>query len=79
MKNPYPLIKYTITYDYESKNFSLKDEHGVLLREGLHGRELGREAWDSGAEEVVYNYNLAIDENIPLRLRHEYLKDKTRS
>lgn len=71
MKSPYPLNEYVITYDGVTKRFIVKDKDGVVVAEGLHGRELGRDAWDDGAEAVVYDYDLGLDEKIPMRPRHE--------
>lgn len=69
----YPLKTYTITYSYEEKCFYLQDPEGNLVK-GSHGRELGRDAWDAGAEEVKFNYDLGLDEWIPVRPRHEKYK-----
>lgn len=77
MTNPYPLISYTITYNYNDKQFYAKGIDGTVCAQGAHGRELGRDLWDRDAEQVVYDYDLGLDEWIPLRLRHEYNKNKT--
>ncbi len=69
----YPVNRFTIQYDTHNKTFYLFDssDSRVAVAHSAHGRELGRLAWDMGAEEVVYNYDLGIDENVPLRLRHQ--------
>jgi hypothetical protein len=77
MKTKYPINKFTIKYDYETKLFNMWDKDGELVGTDTSGRELGRDAWEDGAEEVEYRYDLGIDENIPLIPRHE--KYKTRS
>lgn len=71
MKPNYPPLNlYTIKYDYEQKCFYMLDKDKNLVARGDHGRELGRDAWDSGADEVKYDYDLGLDEKIPMRPRH---------
>lgn len=64
--NPYPLNKFTIKYDSETKLFKLYDNNGILVGEDMNGRELGRDAWRLGAEAVCYDYDLTLDEGITL-------------
>lgn len=73
----YPLNKYTIKYDSAKQFFYLIDQDGKPVGKSTNGRELGRDAWELGAEEVIYNYDLGIDENMPLIPKHA--KHKTRS
>lgn len=78
MKTKYPTNKFTIKYDYDAKKFFMWNTDGELVGEdAISGRELGRDAWETGADEVCYKYDLGLDENIPLIPRHE--KYKTRS
>lgn len=60
----YPLKKFTIKYDYEKKLFFLWDVNNVLVDEHVSGRELGRQAWDLGAEAVCHDYDLGLTEPI---------------
>ena len=71
----YPLNKYTIKYNAETKLFSLFDNEGVFVGEDKNGRELGRDAWRAGAEVVCYDYDLSLDERMPLM--SPYAKYKT--
>lgn len=65
--NPlYPLKKFTIKYDPEKKLFTLWNKDGNLIGEDANGRELGRDAWRWGAEAVCYDYDLGLDETLPL-------------
>lgn len=64
--NHFPRNKYTIKYDLESKKFSMWNADGNLVGEDTNGRELGRDAWRQDAEEVCYDYDLGLDEKIPL-------------
>jgi len=66
MKPKYPLNKFTIKYDSEKKLFSLWNNDGNLVGEDKNGRELGRDAWRFGADEVIYDYDLGLDEKLPL-------------
>lgn len=80
MKPPkYPINTFKIQYNYEEKCFYMWNAKGDLVTTGAHGREMGRDAWDMGAEEVVYDYDLGIDEKIPMRPRHIYEKYKAGS
>lgn len=74
MKRKYPVNTYTITYYAEEGKFILKDKDGHVIGNDSNGRELGRDAWELGAEEVVYDYDLGLDEHIPLIPRHEKYK-----
>lgn len=84
MKPKYPSNKYTITYELEVPEadsrtycFRLWDPNGEYV--DMHytsGRELGRDAWDLGADEVCYNYDLGLDEKIPLIPRHLKIKNE---
>ncbi len=75
MSTKYPLISYCVTYNCEEKRFYLTNSMGeVIATNDFSGRELGREAWDMDAEEVVYKYNLRIDEDLPLKSRYEKYK-----
>lgn len=77
MKNNYPPQKiYKIHYDYEERQFKMfGPDGGPPDLDDISGRELGREAWEAGADEVQYNYDLGLDEHIPLFSR--YAKYKT--
>jgi hypothetical protein len=78
MNPKYPLKKFTIEYNSQSKLFTLRDHDGVLLGEDVNGRELGRDAWRClGAEAVCYDYDLGLDERMPLIPL--YAKYKTRN
>lgn len=77
MNPQYPLKKFTIRYNSETKIFSLFNKDDNLVGEDVNGRELARDAWDLGAEEVRYDYDLGIDEKLRLKPLHE--KYKTRS
>lgn len=66
MNPKYPLKKFTIKYVEATKMFQLFDADGILIGEDVNGRELGRDAWRSGAEAVCYDYDLGLDENLPL-------------
>lgn len=66
MNPQYPLIKFVIKYDSERKLFTLWNEDGNLISEDKNGRELGRDAWRLGAEIVIYDYDLGLDERLPL-------------
>ncbi len=74
MSTKYRLNKYVIRYDYEAKTFYMWDKDDVLVGEGVSGRELGRDAWNSGAHEVCYDYDLNLDKNIPLMSYYEKYK-----
>lgn len=76
MNPKYPLNKFTIKYDPEKKLFTLWNNDGNLVGEDVNGRELGRDAWRSGAEMVCYDYDLGLDETLPLIPL--YAKYKTR-
>lgn len=60
------VVRFTIRYDSEKKKFTLWNGEDVLVGEDVNGRELGRDAWRFGAEEVRYEYDLTLDEGIPL-------------
>lgn len=75
MNVKYPTNKFTIKYDYEKKRFLMWNTDGVLVGEDDNGRELGRDAWRCGADEVCYDYDLTLDEKIPLK--SFYAKYKT--
>ncbi len=77
MNPKYPLNKYTIRFNAENKLFQLFDNDGRLVGEDVNGRELGRDAWHADADEVSYDYDLALDEKLPLSSLYE--KYKTRS
>jgi hypothetical protein len=77
MNPKYPLNKYTIKYDYEKKMFFMWDKNGDLVGEDINGRELGRDAWRDDAEAVCYDYDLGLDETLPLIPL--YAKYKTRN
>ena len=62
----YQINKYTIRYDAEKKKFFMWDKDGNPCGEDVNGRELGRDAWYMGAEAVCYDYDLGLDENLPL-------------
>ena len=77
MNPKYPLKKFTIKYDSETKMFSLLNKDGNSIGEDKNGRELGRDAWMLwGAEAVCYDYDLGLDETLPLIPL--YAKYKTR-
>lgn len=76
MKPKYPSNKYTIKFEYGQ--FCLYHDGKCVGTDLKSGRELGRHAWEVfGADEVCYDYDLGLDENIPLIPRHE--KYKTRA
>ena len=77
MNPKYPLNKFTIKFDSEKKLFTLWNNEGNCVGEDTNGRELGRDAWRWGAEAVVYDYDLGLDEEIPLISWHA--KYKTRN
>jgi hypothetical protein len=58
--------KYVIRYNSETKVFYMLDKDNKLVAEHSNGRELGRDAWYLGAEEVRFDYDLNLDEKIPL-------------
>ena len=62
-------ITYTITFDAAKKMFVLWDDKRQLVAEHVNGRELGRDAWRRGAEAVRYDYDLTLDEEIPLKVK----------
>lgn len=64
-----PKNKFEIKYDYDKKLFFMYNNEGKLVGQDTNGRELGRDAWCNGAEEVCYDYDLGIDEHVPLRIR----------
>ena len=68
---------FTITYSYADKLFHMHDIDGNHIGQDTNGRELGRDAWDEGADVVKYNYDLGLDERIPLIPRHEKYKKKS--
>lgn len=76
MNPKYPLRKFIIKYQAESGLFSLWDENEMLRGTDKNGRELGRDAWRMGAEAVMYDYDLGLDETLPLIPL--YAKYKTR-
>jgi hypothetical protein len=78
MNDKYPLKKYVIQYDSSRKIFVMYDVNGKLAGEDVNGRELGREAWFQGAEEVCYDYNLILDEHIPLTSSYEKFKTRNK-
>jgi hypothetical protein len=61
-----PLNRYTVKYDTETKLFTLWNNEGSCVGNDVNGRELGRDAWMMGAEEVCYSYDLTLDEEVPL-------------
>jgi hypothetical protein len=76
--NPqYPHKKFTIRYNSETKTFYLLNKDGDQVGEDRNGRELARDAWEFGAEEVCYDYDLGLDERLQLKPLHE--KNKSRS
>jgi hypothetical protein len=77
MTPKYSLNKYTIRYNAESKLFQLFDNDENLIGEDVNGRELGRDAWQADAEEVVYDYDLALDEKLPLTSIYEKYKARS--
>lgn len=77
MNPKYPLNKFTVKYNLETKTFQLYNKDGNLISEDANGRELGRDAWSFGAEAVCYDYDLALDEKLPLI--SFYAKYKTRN
>jgi hypothetical protein len=77
MSTQYPLKKFTIKYDYDKKRFFMWNAEGDLVGEDDNGRELGRDAWNFGAQAVCYDYDLGLDERIPLTSL--YAKYKTRN
>ena len=76
MNPKYPLTKFTIKYDAERKMFTLWNNDGNLVGEDVNGRELGRDAWRFGADSVCFDYDLGLDERMPLIPL--YAKYKTR-
>ena len=70
MTKKYPINKFKIIYSTDEKMFHMLSEDGELIDKATNGRELGRDAWNKGAEEVEYNYDLGLDENLPLLPRH---------
>jgi len=72
MIKTYPNNKYRITYDEVSKRFSLfgPDSDITAIDSHINGRELGKDAWALGADEVVYDYDLGRDEHILLKSRY---------
>lgn len=74
MNPTYPVVRFTIRYDSEKKKFTLWNGDDVLVGEDVNGRELGRDAWRNGAEEVRYEYDLSLDEAIPLISVHAKYK-----
>lgn len=77
MNPKYPHKKFTIRYNSETKTFCLFNNEDLLMGEDKNGRELARDAWDLGAEEVCYEYDLGLDER--LQLKPLYEKYKTRN
>lgn len=69
MNPKYSLITYIIKFDAEKNMFTLWDDKQQYVGENTNGRELGRDAWDRGAEAVKYDYDLTKDEEIPLKVR----------
>jgi len=65
----YTLKTYTVRFDPEKNVFMLWDHKQQYVGEGPSGRELGRDAWEFGAEAVKYDYDLTKDESIPLKVR----------
>lgn len=78
MNTKYPINRYNIKYNSDSKKFYMLDSDGKIVGEDVNGRELGREAWWLGAEEVCYNYDLGLDERLPLMSTYEKLKARNR-
>lgn len=78
MSTKYPLIKYVIKYDYDKKLFLMWDADGGLVGEAVNGRELGRDAWQLGAQAVCYDYDLTLDEKLPLMSDYEKYKARNR-
>jgi len=78
MNTKYLLNIYTITYSDEKKKFLMHDVDGNKVGEDTNGRELGRDAWADGAEKVVFDYDLGLDEHIPLLNRYEKYKARNR-
>lgn len=72
MKPNYPPLQvYRITYNSEEKQFYMFDRNGECVGQNVNGRELGRDAWELyGADEVRYDYDLKLDENLLLSPRH---------
>lgn len=63
--------QFTVSYSQEQQQFYMLDDKGVLV--GTHttsGRELGRDAWDMGADVVRYDYDAKLDHDIPLTIRN---------
>lgn len=56
------MVKFKITYDSKTKTFELLDSKGVVVATGARGKELGKQAWRSGADWVCYDYDLKLDE-----------------
>lgn len=56
------LTKFKITFDKETKTFSLMDDKGHVVETGPSGKALGKQAWKSGADWVCYDYDLKMDE-----------------
>lgn len=85
MKTKYPSNKYRITYEVEEPEacsnvyvWRLWGPDGEYIdSHDISGRELGRDAWDLGADEVCYDYDLGLDEHVPLIPRHEKYKART--
>jgi hypothetical protein len=78
MNIKYPLNRYTIKFDSEKKLFLLVDKEGNVVGENTNGRELGRDAWGWGAQEVCYDYDLNLDEKLPLMSTYEKFKARSR-
>ncbi|NDG27668.1 MAG: hypothetical protein EB120_10915 [Proteobacteria bacterium] len=57
------LVKFHITYNQETKTFTMTDSKGRVVSSGASGKKLGKEAWKSGADVVCYDYDLRMDEN----------------
>lgn len=76
MNTQYPQKKFTIRYNSETRSFSLWNEEGNLVGEDKNGRELARDAWYYGAEVVCYDYDLGLDEKLPLKPLHEKFKTR---
>lgn len=77
MNPQYPQKKFTIRYNLDTKKFYLYNEKDLCLKEDINGRELAREAWDLGADSVCYDYDLNIDEKLPLKPLHEKYKSRS--
>lgn len=56
------MVKFKITYDSKTKTFELLDSKGRLVASGNSGKELGKQAWKSGADWVCFDYDLKLDE-----------------